>query len=228
MIQVRPAHSRGLVSAAWIRSWRTFSFPPYWNPAHMHWNVLQTINDDRVEPGGHVPVHRHSNMEIFGYVVAGVCTHTDSAGRVLEIPAGSVQRMSCGTGIAHTEGNSHDQQARYLQLWIRPDHEGGDPLHSVYQFDPQDRHNQLFDITQVLPIRSRTRLWSGQFDQDHQLVLDPARDYYVYVVLGSAEINSHAVTEGTGLAITGESQLIIQDPVDTLEILVFDMPGTDK
>jgi len=224
MIQVRSADSRGLVSADWICSRRTFSFGSYWNPAYPHWRVLQTINDDRVEPGGHVPVHSHSNMEIFGYVVAGICTHTDSTGCVREVPAGSVQRMSSGTGISHTEGNSHDQQARYLQLWIRPDREGGEPLHDVYQFDPQDRCNQLFDITQVLPIRSRTRVWAGQFDHGRAVSLDPARDYYLYVVLGGAAINGHATTEGTGLAITAESQLIIQDPVDLLEILLFDMP----
>lgn len=190
----------------------------------MHWNRLQTINDDCVAPGGHVPVHEHHDMEIFGYVVAGICTHTDSDGRVLSIPAGSVQRMSCGTGISHTEGNSHDQPARYLQLWIEPDHTGGEPLHGVYQFAPSDRHNRLFDITRVLPIRSSARLWAAQFDQDHSHALDPARDYYLYVVLGSAQINSHAVVEGTGLAITAENQLIIRSARD-LEILLFDMPS---
>ena len=41
-------------------------------------------------------------MEIFGYVVEGVCRHTDSHGNVLDIPEGAVQRMSTGRGIQHT------------------------------------------------------------------------------------------------------------------------------
>jgi len=71
MIIHRPCNTRGNPRANWINSYRTFSFPGYYDPAYMNFGHLQTINDDRVEPDGHVPWHEHNNMEIFGYVVKG-------------------------------------------------------------------------------------------------------------------------------------------------------------
>jgi len=52
--------------------------------------------------------------------------------------------------------------------------------------------------------------------------LDPARHYYAYVVLGSADINGTAVTEGDGLAIESETFLEITRPTE-LEIILFDL-----
>ena len=129
MIIHRLANTRGNPRASWISSFRTFSFPGYYDENYMNFSDLQTINDDRVEPNGHVPEHEHKNMEIFGYVVEGVCRHTDSHGNVLDIPTGAVQRMSTGIGIKHTEGNASDKQNRYLQLWIRPNVFDTEPIH---------------------------------------------------------------------------------------------------
>ena len=120
MLTKRPADTRGNPRLPTISSFRTFSFDGWFNPNYRNYSNLQTINDDRVEPGWHVPEHEHKNMEIFGYVVQGSCRHTDSFGNSVDIPAGAVQRMSTGTGIKHTEGNAGTEQCRYLQLWIRP------------------------------------------------------------------------------------------------------------
>ena len=142
MITLRPAHTRGNPYESWINSYRTFHFPPYYNFECTNFGDLETINDDRVQPGGHVPEHEHKNMEIFGYVVEGVCRHTDSHGNVLDIPAGAVQRMSSGSGIKHTEGNASDTPNRYLQLWVRPNVFDTEPIHDWYQFNREDKLNK--------------------------------------------------------------------------------------
>jgi len=169
MIIHRPAHTRGNPRASWINSYRTFSFPSYYDARYMNFSHLQTINDDRVQSGGHVPIHEHRNMEIFGYVVEGVCRHTDSHGKVLDIPAGAVQRMSTGSGIKHTEGNASDSPNRYLQLWIRPKVLDTDPIHEWYQFTREDKLNQFCDITAKLPIKQDARLLAGIFTQDFHI-----------------------------------------------------------
>ena len=69
MIIHRQAHTRANPKRDWISSFRTFSFPPYFDPKYINFSYLQTINDDRVQPNGHVPMHEHKNMKIFGYVV---------------------------------------------------------------------------------------------------------------------------------------------------------------
>ena len=222
MVTLRPAHTRGNPSKSWINSYRTFHFPPYYNFECTNFSDLETINDDRVQPGGHVPEHEHKNMEIFGYVVEGTCRHTDSHGNILDIPAGAVQRMSTGSGIRHTEGNATDTPNRYLQLWIRPNVFDTEPIHDWYQFTREDKLNKFCDITEKLPIKQNARLLSGIFNQDFDFELDTNRKYYLYVILGEVIINNIYLIEGDGLSFVEENKLGIKTNTES-EIILFDL-----
>lgn len=222
MLVHRPAHTRGNPRADWINSYRTFSFPGYFDPKYRNFSYLQTINDDRVQPGGHVPIHEHKNMEIFGYVVEGKCRHTDSQGKTIDIPAGAVQRMSTGRGISHTEGNASDSPNRYLQLWIRPNVLDTDPIHEWHQFTREDKLNRFCNITEKLPIKQDARLLAGIFTQDFNYQLDSNRNYYLYVISGTSTTNDIPLIEGDGLSLTEESLLNIATTSET-EIILFDL-----
>ena len=222
MIIKRPHNTRGNPKADWINSYRTFSFPGYFDPKYKNFSDLQTINDDRVQTNGHVPMHEHKNMEIFGYVVEGVCRHTDSHGNVLDIPAGSVQRMSAGQGIKHTEGNSSDKPNRYLQLWIKPNVFDTEPIHEWHQFTREDKLNKFCDITEKLPIKQDAKLLSGIFTEDFTFDINNMRRYYLYVVSGEININNHPLIEGDGLSFINESKIEIQSITES-EIILFDL-----
>jgi len=222
MIFHRLASTRGNPRASWINSYRTFSFSGYFNPEYMNFSHLQTINDDRVQPGGHVPIHEHKNMEIFGYVVEGVCRHTDSHGNTLDIPAGAVQRMSTGSGIKHTEGNAFNIPNRYLQLWIIPNVENTEPSHDWYQFTREDKLNKFCDITEKLPIKQDAKLLAGIFTQNFTYTLNSSRRYYLYVISGTSIINDISLIEGDGLSFT-EEEIINIIPNEETEIILFDL-----
>jgi len=222
MIIKRPYNTRGNPKTDWISSYRTFSFPGYFDPNYMNFGDLQTINDDRVQPGGHVPIHEHKNMEIFGYVVEGVCRHTDSHGKVLDIPAGSVQRMSAGRGIKHTEGNASDTPNRYLQLWIKPNVFDTEPIHEWYQFTREDKLNKFCNITEKLPIKQDAKLLSGIFTEDFVSELNDIRRYYLYVVSGEASVNNYLLIEGDGLSFINENKIEITTKTES-EIILFDL-----
>jgi len=222
MIVHRPANSRGNPKNDWINSHRTFTFPGYFNPRYRNFGHLRTINDDRVQPGGHVPIHEHKNMEIFGYVVEGVCRHTDSHGKVLDVPAGAVQRMSAGRGISHTEGNATETPNRYLQLWIEPSVLDTEPVHEWHQFTREDKLNKFCDVTEKLPIKQDARLLAGIFTKNYEFVLNSGRKYYLYVVLGEVTVNSIPLIEGDGLSFVEEDRIQIFSPQDA-EIILFDL-----
>lgn len=222
MIILRSYKTRGNIKASWINSYRTFSFPSYFDSRYMNFSDLQTINDDRVQPGGHVPIHEHKNMEIFGYVVEGTCRHTDSHGKVLDIPAGAVQRMSAGKGIKHTEGNASDKPNRYLQLWIRPNVRNTESYHDWYQFTREDKLNKFCDITEKLPIKQDAKLLSGIFTEDFKFEINNTRKYYLYIVSGSVNINGLDLIEGDGLSYIEEESIDIS-PKEESEIIVFDL-----
>ena len=222
MIIHRPANTRGNPRAPFINSYRTFSFPSYYDSRYMNYSDLQTINDDRVQYAWQVPWHEHKNMEIFGYVVEGSSHHVDSLGNDVEVPAGAVQRMSSGKGISHTEGNTANTPNRYLQLWIRPNEFDTEPKHDWYQFTRLDKLNKFCNITEKLPIKQDAKLLAGIFTTDFIYNLDTLRKYYLYVVTGTVTVNNIDLIEGDGLSYDSESVITITNPIES-EIILFDL-----
>ena len=222
MIVLRTADTRGNLHAPFINSRRTFSFPGYYDSRYMNYSDLQTINDDRVQYAWQVPWHEHKNMEIFGYVVEGSSHHVDSLGNDVEVPAGSVQRMSSGRGISHTEGNTSNIPNRYLQLWIRPNKFDTEPTHDWHQFTREDKLNKFCNITEKLPIKQNAKLLAGIFTKKYQYVVDSNRHYYLYMISGTAIVNNYDLHEGDGLSFSKESEIVITDPVES-EIILFDL-----
>jgi redox-sensitive bicupin YhaK (pirin superfamily) len=161
-------------------------------------------------------------MEIFGYVVEGVCRHTDNHGKVLDIPAGAVQRMSAGSGIKHTEGNASDTPNRYLQLWIRPNVLDTEPIHEWYQFTREDKLNKFCDVTEKLPIKQDARLLCGIFTEDYTFEIDLNRKYYLYVISGVLNVNDFSLIEGDGLSFVEENEIKISLTEES-EIILFDL-----
>ena len=222
MITLRPADTRGHRHMPAINSYRTFSFPSYYDSRYMNYSDLQTINDDRVQYAWQVPWHEHKNMEIFGYVVEGSSHHVDSLGNDVEVPAGAVQRMTCGSGISHTEGNTGNTPNRYLQMWIRPNELDTDPQHQWHQFTREDKLDKFCDITAKLPVKQDARLLAGIFTDDFRFELNTTRHYYLYVVTNSLAVNGLALIEGDGLSITEESCISISQANDA-EVILFDL-----
>jgi hypothetical protein len=161
-------------------------------------------------------------MEIFGYVVEGSCRHTDSHGQILDLRAGTVQRMSAGSGIRHTEGNASDAPNRYMQLWIRPNVLNTEPAHDWHYFSQEDKLNNFCDITEKLPIKQDARLLAGIFTEDYEFRIKENRQYYLYVVTGTAMVNGTALIEGDGLSYTQETSIKITNPAES-EIILFDL-----
>ena len=218
MITLRPANTRGNPRAPFINSYRTFSFPAYYDSRYMNFSDLQTINDDRVQYAWQVPWHEHKHMEIFGYVVEGSSHHVDSLGNDAEVPAGAVQRMSAGRGIEHTEGNTSDRPNRYLQLWIRPNQQEVDPQWSWHQFTREDKLNRFCNITDKLPIYADAQLLAGIFTEPFEYAIDPKRRYYMYIVTGTGL----GYVEGDGFVYEQEAVIKIQ-PTTESEIILFDL-----
>ena len=227
MITHRPADTRGHLNPGWIESRRTFSNNSYWNPKYMNWGHLEVINDDILQPGHSVPKHEHKNMEILGYVVQGPCHHWDNLGNDLPAESGTVQRMSSGRSIWHTESNHSDHPIRYLQLWIEPANHGqGTPAEYTQQhFSREQKLNNFCLIaspTGPIVIKQDARVWAGVFTEDYKFTLNYLRQYYVYLVSGSATVSGTPAMEGDGFSIDGESEVKLTDCTES-EIILFEV-----
>ncbi len=94
--------------ATWLSSYFLFSFADYFERDNMHFGPLRVFNDDTVAPQNGFPQHPHSEMEIVTIVLDGEVNHEDTLGNRTSIRAGEVQRMTAGTGVAHSEMNRQD------------------------------------------------------------------------------------------------------------------------
>src|SRR4051812_34159842 len=108
MIRTIRADERNFSDFGWLKTYWLFSFDNYYDPNNVEFGALRVFNDDVVKAGAGFPAHPHREMEIITTVLSGEITHQDSMGNKAVIKSGEVQRMSAGTGIAHSEHNLGD------------------------------------------------------------------------------------------------------------------------
>jgi len=112
--------AKGWTNKNWLKSRFHFSFAEY-DSGPDSFGVLRVMNDDLVQPHRGFGTHPHRDMEIITFVVAGELTHKDSMGEEETLQRGSIQFMSAGTGVRHSEHNWHaEQPLRFVQSWVTP------------------------------------------------------------------------------------------------------------
>ena len=231
MITIRPAHERGHADHGWLRSFHSFSFAGYHDPAHMGFGNLRVINEDRIAPGTGFGTHGHRDMEIVSYVLEGALAHRDSLGNGASITPGEVQRMSAGTGVLHSEFNhAADRETHFLQIWILPSRSGITPGYEQKRFDDASKRGRLCLVAApdgrdgALTLHADASIHVGLFDgqESAQLPLAPGRLGYVYVARGELEVGGHRLAAGDAAMLRDEPSVRLGKG-RSAEVLVFDL-----
>lgn len=231
MITLRKSQERGYADHGWLKSFHSFSFAGYYDPAHMGWGNLRVINEDRIDPGTGFGAHGHRDMEIVSYVLSGNLAHKDSMGNVKGIPPGDVQRMSAGSGVMHSEFNhAPNQQTHFLQIWIEPNVRGIAPSYEQKRFADEDKRGRLRLVASPdaaegsVKLHADASLYAGLLDgsESAELRLNPRRKAYVHLVRGALAVNGQPLGTGDAALIEGE-ELLHLDQAQDAEVLVFDL-----
>lgn len=231
MITLRKSVERGYADHGWLKSFHSFSFADYYDPAHMGHGNLRVINEDRVAPGRGFGTHGHRDMEIVSYVLEGELGHKDSIGNGATIRPGEVQRMSAGRGILHSEFNhAASQTTHFLQIWIEPSQRGIEPGYEQKDFPVADKRGRLRLVASPdaregsVTLHADAAMYVGLFDGEEraELALDPKRLAYVHVARGSVSVNGIPLEAGDAAKLEGESLLRLADG-RAAEVIVFDL-----
>lgn len=226
----RAAETRGSTDIDWLKSRHTFSFGQYQDAEQMGYRSLRVFNDDRVAPAQGFGTHPHRDMEIFSYVVSGSLEHKDSLGNGRVINAGEFQYMSAGRGIRHSEFNpSETEPTHFLQVWIEPATQGGEPLYA----DRSVKRHHLTNTLNLLAssdgrgdsfaIRQKAEISFGQVEAGHSISVPASESLgygWIHVVSGSLTVLGENLNAGDAAALEGESAFEIEG-IETADFLFF-------
>ena len=218
MIKVRPKETIYHKEGGWFSAGWHFSFDEYYDPEYMGLGTLRVFNDDRLVPGAIWPMHPHRDVEGLTYVVEGTFRHQDSLGNGGVLPAGSVQRMTLGSGAYHSEQNgSETEPMHFIQMWIMPEERGLQPSVEQKVFTKEDRTNRLLEVIApggrggAVKVHRDASVYTCRLEQDKAVEqrLEEGFGAYFFVIEGEVDLNGERLAAGDAAIIQDERRLAI-------------------
>lgn len=239
MITLRPSAERGHADHGWLDARHSFSFADYVDPRWMGFGPLRVLNQDRIAPGTGFGLHGHRDMEIVTWVLDGALRHEDSLGHGAELRPGTVQLMSAGSGIRHSEANASDSEPlELLQMWVLPARQGTPPSYAEQDIPEQDLAGRLALLAS--PDEGDGSLTIGQDVRVHAARLRPGdvidhtlvgRNAWLHLARGAAELSvrgdggsaSASLSAGDGAGLSDVTGLTLTAR-EAGELVLFDLP----
>lgn len=232
MINIRRDSEIYDIEGGWFRARWHFSFDEYRDPENDSFGAMRVFNDDRLVPGAIWPLHPHQDVEGLTYVVEGTFGHQDNVGGAYgPLPAGSVQRMTLGSGALHSEQNaSKDEPMRFIQIWILPDTPGLKPEVEQRKFTREDRTNRLLKVMGpegggVVKIHQNASVHLASLGPGIEVAheIGDGRGVYAYLIEGAAALEEEDVTTGDAAKVTDQGSFRIRAREQS-ELLLVDVP----
>lgn len=234
MIVVRRDKEIYEVDGGWFHARWHFSFDQYRDAENDGFGAMRVFNDDRLVPGAIWPLHPHKDVEGLTYVVEGTFRHEDNVGGAPgPLPAGSVQRMTLGSGALHSEQNaSETEPMRFIQIWILPDEGGLRPEVEQRAFTKGDRTNRLLKVigpegSDVVKVHQDASVYVASLERGVDVThrLSEGRGAYVYLIEGAAAFDDEDVSTGDAAKVTEQPELRIRAH-EPSELILVDVPMT--
>ena len=132
-VEIRRDADRFVTDVGDITTRHSFSYGAYYDPDQIGFGPIRAINTEWVAAGAGYEAHPHADVEIFTWVLEGSLRHADTAGGGGVVRPGTVQRLSAGSGVEHTEVNdSADEPLLFVQMMLASDHDGA-PEHQLFE-----------------------------------------------------------------------------------------------
>jgi hypothetical protein len=212
-------------------SWKksAYAFVPY----QTNFGDLTGFADDVVAGGHGFPMHPHANMEISTIVLQGAQRHRDDTGAEGLIDAHTVQTMSAGRGIRHSEFNaSATEPVHSFQIWVYPKTANITPRHDQFSYEPADKQNAI-----LLALSPDGRAGSAIINQDAFFSLsqlEPGKSLpyhmnltgngvYVHCASGQVQIEGYTLGPGDALGVYETTEFLIS-ATQTADLIFVEVP----
>jgi redox-sensitive bicupin YhaK (pirin superfamily) len=144
------------------------------------------------------------------------------------LPAGSVQRMTLGSGAWHSEQNgSETEPMRFIQIWIMPNERGLEPGVEQKVFTREDRTDRLLRVISgedgdAVRVHQDAHVFVSRLSDGSSVehTLGDGRGAYLYVIEGDVDVNGERMEAGDAAQITDERSVEISANTASELILV--------
>jgi len=234
------ANAAGWTNKNWLKSRFHFSFAEYYN-GPSNFGVLRVMNDDLVQADRGFGEHPHRDMEIITFIVQGHLTHRDSMGTEETLGRGSLQFMTAGKGISHSEHNlNKDKPLRFIQSWVTPRQRGLRPNYgslAAGDIDEAARADQwahlvsdeMADVRTPVKIQQDCNVFVSELSPGKvapSLAVAAGRQAYMLCVEGEVNLGGKAMRQHDGCEVKGDVKLEPMAGNEGALLLVFEMAAT--
>ena len=229
---IHPADKRGYANHGWLKANHSFSFASFYDPEKINFGALRVLNDDEIAAGMGFATHPHDNMEIITIPLEGDLRHQDSMGNSEVLNVGSIQVMSAGKGLYHSEHNANrDKELKLLQIWIIPNKSQVEPKYGDFKL-PELVKNEWMEI--VSPTKSESKPW---IHQDAWLSLgefekNTTKEYnfnktenglYIFIIEGELVIEGQLLKRRDAIGIWDSNKINIHANENS-KVLLLEVP----
>ena len=227
------SENRRTMKNDWLLARQSFSFGGYYDPEKMGFGMLRVLNDDDITGGKGFGTHPHSNMEIISLGLEGELKHEDSMGHQAILKPGSVQIISAGTGIFHSEVNNQESiNCKLLQIWLYPNQKNVTPRYDQKDIDQSNTENQFFEI--LSPNKNNESVWVhqdawfhlGSFNYEQNVTYNLKKNgngIYIFVIEGNVTVNDQQINSRDALGVWETEQIELQISKNS-KVLLIDIP----
>jgi quercetin 2,3-dioxygenase len=234
---------RPVTRTSWLTSRHSFSFGAYYDPDNIHFGLLVSHNEDVLSAGSGFAMHEHRGVEIVTWIVSGRLQHRDSSGRAEVIESGTVQVISAGAGVAHSEYADGGEPAHYVQMWVMSAAEQREHSYRVTSVEPRTAAPALIPVASglaehagIAPIeiaQPQAAFLVASLTAGDEVELPASPFVHVFLARGSAQITQHdgsrvghdwdgRVSAGDAARVTGPARTVVIASEYT-DLLVWDM-----
>jgi redox-sensitive bicupin YhaK (pirin superfamily) len=232
----------------WLKSRFHFSFAEFHDSSNQNFGVLRVMNDDLVQPARGFGTHGHRDAEICTYVVEGELTHQDSMGTSETLSRGSIQFMSAGRGVSHSEHNRNaEKPLRFIQMWLTPAEYGLEPQYGSACSSEEERRNRWCHIVSdsrkpgintPVKIFQDVNMFVAELDAGSEVSLNIMANRQAYVLCiegenlvvgGEVELSRYDALKVVNTAEGGDVDLVFKasSAVSGAHVLVVEMARSD-
>ena len=201
-MDLRRAGDRAVTRADGIELRHALSAGHHYDPANTSYGPLVAHDEIVLGPGAGFPAHRHRDLEVVTWVLEGELEHHDDLGPPARLGPGTVQVLSTGSGVEHTE-TAGAEGALFLQARLVPDAVAAAPSCRRAVTALGAGQTVVAGAGTALPLGCDAVLLAARPPAGAALALPVGRHLHLHVARGEVEVDGVVLRPGDALRRDG-------------------------